>query len=309
MAPTVGPGSSPVARAERFMWLTARVLEQRRFALHFLGGSGDAVEAALGAYRNDDGGYGHALEPDLRGPTSEPLHVAYALRVLEEIGRCGGRAAEDVCRYLTATSTREGGVRSARKTQAAGSGYPAAPWIKVLDAPPADLTATAQVLSVLHRNRVWHPWLFRATDFCWAALDALERTDPYEALAALAFLDAVPDRSRARSAAERLGVLVRDHRLVVLDPSEVSKRPADHLSAPDGRHYAHDFAPSPDSLGRRWFSDAEIDRSLAFLSDAQEADGGWPVRRRPWAPGSPLEWRPIVTIEALLTLRRYGRLV
>lgn len=70
--PPTPPAHTPLARAEHFLWLTARVLEQRRFAYHFLGGDADAVETALSAYRNEDDGYGHALEPDLRGPVSQP---------------------------------------------------------------------------------------------------------------------------------------------------------------------------------------------------------------------------------------------
>ncbi len=300
-----GTGASPVARAEHFVWLTARVLEQRRFALHFLGGGARAVEAALSAYRNDDGGYGHALQPDLRGPASEPLHVAYALRVLEEIDRCGSRQAEDVCRYLTAVSTHEGALSGSRRP---GRGRPAAPWIPTARAPSADLEATGPVVAALHRNGVWHPWLFRATDFCWEAVDALERTRPHEALAALAFLDAAANRGRAEAAAERLGRLVREQALVVLDPEPARRPPPGDGHCAYEQHFAHDFAPWPGSLGRRWFSDAEIDRSLDFLAGAQEADGGWPVRRRSWAPGPQLEWRPVHTIDALLTLRRYGRL-
>ncbi|MEW5660474.1 hypothetical protein ABGT92_34965, partial [Streptomyces cinereoruber] len=69
--PSASP--TPLARAERFVWLTARVLEQRRFAYHFQRGGADQVETALTAYLNEDGGYGHALEPDLRGPVSQPL--------------------------------------------------------------------------------------------------------------------------------------------------------------------------------------------------------------------------------------------
>ncbi|MFE2253135.1 hypothetical protein ACFXC2_41465, partial [Streptomyces lavendulae] len=46
---------------------------------------------------------------------------------------------------------------------------------------------------------------------------------------------------------------------------------------------------------------------LDFLAAEQQPDGGWPVRRRAWAPGSSLERRPIATLEALLTLRAYGR--
>jgi hypothetical protein len=48
-------------------------------------------------------------------------------------------------------------------------------------------------------------------------------------------------------------------------------------------------------------------RSLDHLAAEQREDGGWPIRRRPWTPGIPLEARPTVTIEALRTLRAYGR--
>jgi hypothetical protein len=65
--PPCAPAHSPLRRAEQFVRLTARVLEQRLFAHRFLSGSADPVETAGDAYRNDDGGYGHALEPDPRG--------------------------------------------------------------------------------------------------------------------------------------------------------------------------------------------------------------------------------------------------
>lgn len=296
---------NPSARAEQFVWLTARVIEQRRFAHLFLQGAPDPVETALNAYRNEDDGFGHALEPDLRGPVSQPLHTAYALRVLDEIGRCNGRRAERVCRYLTAVSTPEGALPAVHPSL---RGYPAAPWIPITDDPPGDLLATGPVVGMLHRNEVWHAWLFRATDFCWSVVDSLDRTHPYEAMAALAFLDSAPDRPRAQAAADRLGRLVREQRLVVLDPARAHTYTVPPGYAPGEHHYPYDFARTPDSLGRRWFSDAELERSLAFLAALQGSDGGWPITWREWAPGTRLESRPIVTIEALRTLRAYGRL-
>ncbi|WP_317445746.1 hypothetical protein [Streptomyces collinus] len=304
--PPTPPARSPLFRAEQFVWLTARVLEQRLFAYHFLNGAADPVEAALNAYRNEDGGYGHALEPDLRGPVSQPLHTAYALRVLDATGRCGGQRVERVCRYLTSVSTADGALPAIHPGQ---RGYPAAPFVPVLEDPPSDLLATGPVVGVLHRNEVWHAWLFRATDFCWQAVESLDKSHPYEVEAAVAFLDSAPDRPRAEAAADRLGRLVREQRLAALDPDRLDAYPVAPGYAPGEHHFPHDFARTPRSLARAWFTDEEMARSLDFLAAEQREDGGWPIRWRQWAPVPALEARPMVTIEALRTLRAHGRFV
>ncbi|MFI8537331.1 hypothetical protein ACIGMX_44705 [Streptomyces aquilus] len=302
--PPTPPAHSPLFRAEHFVWLTARVLEQRLFAHHFLNGDADPVETALDAYRNEDGGYGHALEPDLRGPVSQPLHTGHALRVLDAIGRCGGRRVEHVCRYLTSVSTADGALPAILPGQ---RGYPTAPFITIVDDPPSELLATGPVVGLLHRNEVWHAWLFRATDFCWHAVESLRQSHPYEVQAAVAFLDAAPDRPRAEAAADRLGRLVRETRLAALDPEHLDTHPVSPGYAPGEHHFPHDYARTPYSLARAWFTDEEMERSLDFLAAAQQQDGGWPIRWRQWAPGTALEARPMVTIEALRTLRAYGR--
>ncbi|MGC0337405.1 hypothetical protein [Streptomyces sp. SLBN-8D4] len=293
--PQTPPAHSPLFRAEHFVWLTARVLEQRLFAYHFLNGGPDPVETALDAYRNADGGYGHALEPDLRGPVSQPLHTAHALRVLDAVGRCGGQRVERVCRYLTSVSTPDGALPAVTPAQ---RGYPTAPFLPVVDTPPSELLTTGPVVGLLHRNEVWHAWLFRATDFCWQVVESLQASHPDEIQAAMTFLDSAPDRSRAQATADRLGRLVRDRRMVALDPSG---------HTPDEHHFPHDYARTPGSLARTWFTDDEMSRSLDFLAAEQQEDGGWPTRRRQWAPSTALEARPIATIKALQTLRAYGR--
>jgi hypothetical protein len=302
--PSSPAAHTPLARAEQFVWLTARVLEQRRFAYHFLDGSADAVETALAAYRTADEGYGHALEPDLRGPVSQPLHTGHALRVLDSIGRCAGQRVERVCRYLTSVSNPDGALPAVHPGQ---RGYPAAPFVPIVDDPPSELLATGPVVGLLHRNQVWHAWLFRATDFCWHAVETLEKSHPYEVQAAVAFLDSVPDRPRALAAADRLGRLVREQRLAVLDPGRLEECPVASGYAPGEHHFPFDFARTPESLARAWFTDGEMSRSLDFLESEQRDDGGWPIRWRQWAPGTALESRPIVTIEALRTLHAYGR--
>ncbi|MFE6406479.1 hypothetical protein ACFVOR_06045 [Streptomyces sp. NPDC057837] len=300
------PQRTPVGRAERFVWLTARVLEQHLFAHHFRGGPADPVETALDAYRNGDGGYGHALEPDLRGPVSQPLHTARALRVLDAVGRCAGQRVERLCRYLTSVSTADGALPAVHPGQ---RGYPAAPFVPVVADPPSELLATGPVVGLLHRNDVWHAWLFRATDFCWQAVESLDEAHPCEIEAALAFLDAAPDRSRAEAAADRLGRLVRAQGLVTLDPDDdPDTQPVSPGDAPVERRFPYDYARTPHSLARAWFTDEEMTRSLDHLAAQQGEDGGWPVRpRHRWAPAPALEARAIVTIEALRTLGAHGR--
>ncbi|MFI9066530.1 hypothetical protein ACIGQE_32470 [Streptomyces sp. NPDC053429] len=296
--------TTPLARAERFIWLTARVLEQRRFAFHFLGGDADGVDAALGAYLGADGGYGHALDPDLRGPLSQPLHAAYALRVLDALGRCGGRRVEQLCGHLAAVSTSDGALPV---VSPAPAGHPAARYHPVHDDPRGALLTTGPVVGALHHNRVWHAWLFRATEFCWDRVETRRHWHPYEVRGAAAFLDGVPDRGRAAAAADRLGRLVREQHLVVLDPAHRPGGPTAPGDAPAEELYPYDVARRPESCARGWFTDAEMGRSLDFLAARQQPDGGWPAARPAWAAGSSLERRPIATLEALLTLRAYGR--
>src|SRR4051794_5993333 len=269
--PQTPPAHSPLFRAEHLVWLTARVLEQRLFAYHFLNAGPDPVETALEAYRNEDGGYGHALEPDLRGPVSQPLHTGHALRVLDAIGRCGGQRGERGCRYPTPLSPAGRALPAVHPSQL---GYPAAPFIPIVDDPPSELLATGPVVGLLHRNEVWHAWLFRATDFCWQAVESLEKSHPYEIQAAVDFLDSAPDRPRAEATADRLGRLVREQRLAVLEPDRPDAYPVAPGYAPGERHFPHDYAKTPSSLARAWFTDAEMERSLDRLANAQQEDGG-----------------------------------
>jgi hypothetical protein len=290
-----------IDRAQEFVWRTARVLEQRRFAYHFGDGDAAPVRAALLAYQNPDGGYGHALEPDGRGPSSQPLHVLSALAVLDEIGLGDSPDVQRICDYLASVTLPDGGLPNVHPDLRP---HPRAPWWVISDHPTGSILPTGNILGLLHRNGVRHPWIEPATEFCWAAIEGLTAPHPYEVRACTAFLDDVPDRDRAEKVAARLGELVRDRRLVDL---------GDGAPLPEGYHEGevhrpHDYAPRPGAVARAWFSDAEFARGLDVLAAGQQPDGGWTFPWAVWTPVTEFEWRPIVTVEALLTLRAYGRL-
>lgn len=278
-----------IDRAEDYIWKTARVLEQRRFEVLFSGGDPAAVKAALAPYKTADGGYGYALEPDGRGPTSQPPHVWTALETLEDLGETD----TGVLPYLETITAPDGGVPVATEEMRA---WPVAPWWAI--GTEGSLLATALVYAPLVKHAE-HRWLDGAERFLWAAVDGIAQTHPYEVEAAITFLDAARDRARAEAAAERLGRLVREQNLVGTQPEGYT---AGEI------HRPHDFAKHADSLARQWFSDAEIAESLDHLESRQNEAGGWDITWAVWTPAIKVEWSGLVTIAALKTLRSYGRI-
>lgn len=284
--------SEALASAEQFLQLNGRLIDRHRFARHFRGGPAAAVLDALRPYANADGGFGNALEPDLRGAGSQPQPVEVALRIMDELDALDGPMVTAACGYLETITTANGGVPfvlpSVRDT-------PRAPWWQTEDDPPGTLNPTAAIAGLLHKHRIAHPWLERATAFCWQAIERAETVDPYTARAVLTFLDHAPERDRADKAfaAIRDGVLAG----VELDPG-----------ATGPVHFPLDFAPAPAGYGRELFTREVIDTHLDALVDAQAGDGGWTPNWPFWTPVNAFEWRGFVTVEQLLTLRSYGRL-
>jgi hypothetical protein len=283
-----------LAEARDFVIRNARVLERRLFAALFEDGPREGVVRALGGYRNADGGFGNALEPDKRDPASQPVDVQFALETMDAAGAFDRTLALAACDFLERASTAEGGVPFALPSVMA---HPHAPWWETEPNPPANLNPTAAILGLLCKHRIEHRWIGPATAFCWDAILGIDRTEFHELMPVLAFLEHVPERARAKAAMAM--VLER-----IAAPGGVE-------FDPDAAGYVHlplEWAPTPESPCRRLFSDAAIARHIAALSAKQQADGGWPISWEPISPGVALEWRGIVTIRALATLKAYGAL-
>ncbi|RNC85802.1 MAG: hypothetical protein ED557_03235 [Balneola sp.] len=73
-------------RAKSFIFSKGRILDQRLFEFHFEHGNKDSVIEALEKFQNEDGGFGNALEPDLRSPLSTVYTTSQGLFLLRKIG-------------------------------------------------------------------------------------------------------------------------------------------------------------------------------------------------------------------------------
>jgi hypothetical protein len=119
----------------------------------------------------------------------------------------------------------------------------------------------------------------------------------HELATILTFLENVPERPRAEKELDRIAERLFAAGLVELDPAATGyvRKPLD-------------WAPTPANWCHRLFDDRVMTAHLDALAARQQPDGGWTISWPPLSPLVELEWRGFVTVEALKTLRAYGRL-
>jgi hypothetical protein len=279
--------------AESFIEASARLIDRHRYQHQFHDGDPERVRAALLPYRNADGGFGNALEPDLRGPDSQPEPTRHALEILvAELGRGDDPAVAGACDWLVTASTAEGWVPFVLPT---ARGHAHAPWWEPPDDAPPNLTPTAGLVAILAGHGIQHGWVEPAEAWCWQAIESLDGPGAYELRSVIPFLDAASDRRRAERALERIAPFVAER--VTLDPDETGSE----------RHRPLDFAPDPGSTARKLFDDEMIEKNLDALAAGQQDDGGWTIDFLVWTPATGPEWRGWMTVRALGILRAYGR--
>lgn len=279
--------------AARFIHSNGRLLERRRLEHLFVAPDADGVRRAVAAYVNPDGGVG-CMEPDIRSPASQPSAVLYAFEVLEEIGGDDAIAGAALDWLQEAATNADGGVPFVLPSALA---FPHAPWWAPAEDPPSSLLMTAGVLAAAYRLGLDHPWMAKATTFVWEALRDLKLSDPYTFRYAVHFLDAVPDRERADAEVAALAERMPQDGILRVEAGGEGET----LSAIE-------VALHPAHAGARLFPRALIDRQLDALAADQHDDGGWDFTWPKWNAAAALEWRGVVTLQALTTLRAYGRL-
>ncbi len=275
--------------ARQFIESSARVLERHQLAVLLDNGPIAPVLTALKVYQNTDGGFGHALEPDVRCPGSQPSAALSALDVLADLDAHNPMVTE-VADWISSIAHPDGGVPTVLPS---ADGHPRAPWM--VPNPEAGLLTYA-LAAKLWRIGVAHPWLDKATDWCWNQIDAIENPGGYTVLFALQFLDAVPDPDRAAAAIDRFRSAIRDDGTVAVEGGVENE----HLKPLE-------LSPAPGTPSRALFSDETIAADLDRVEREQLDDGGWDFHFLHFSPGQTVEWRGVVTLGAIRLLREHGR--
>ncbi len=295
--------------ARAFMLSEARTLEAAHYLHDFEGAPAEDVFAALAAYQNSDGGFGHGLEPDLNTPNSSALATTSALQRLHELGAdAANPLVQGAMRWLNRAFDAE--LARWPLIPPTANDAPHAPWWTIGPDHPTwfrqyTVNPRAEVLA----------WLYTWPSLADSALVAqveptltahyaqmVEPLDMNELLCTLRLLDAPAVDDALRAAAH--AAVVRSLPITMAQDAEAwesySLQPLQ-------------VAPKPGTL----FA-AELASLVAVNLDhrivEQNDDGSWSpqwswgeLHVEAW-PAARRAWQGILTLEALRSLRAYGRM-
>ncbi len=283
-----------LGKAAEFLWQHARLLERRLLDVRLGEGAPTSVVAALRPYQNADGGFGQALEPDIRAPTSQPVCVELALQALREAGAPADATVRGACDYLESVCGEGGAVAPGHVSL---RDFPRAKhwdWDWALE--PA-LNPTAGIAGHLHALGAEHAWLDRATEWCLEQIPAEPIVSAHTLRCVFGLLESLPDRERATELLEIVRPQLFEAEWFTLDVPVTT-----YTLTP-----LH-FAPAPGGFASSFFDYVVIEAHLDDLLARQQDDGGWPIHWEAPAGAATAEWRGRWTLDALLTLRAYGRI-
>lgn len=299
--------STAFAKAAEYLREFARPVEEALFYVFFEDGDPSDVDEELADYQNEDGGFGHALDPDLRCPESSVAATVAALLALSDTGAppdsdiVGGGVEFLLGQY-------DAGRGGWPKVPPAANAAPHAEWWHqpdgafVAETPRSWPIVNVDAIAVLHD----YPMLVPAE-----LLEDLTRL-------ALERLHNLPDDMdmHAFAAYRRLALRLDDQRRPTVmarltrSVEQVIERDValwtGHVATPLW------LAPSPDLPFARVFA-AELERNLVFEVSCQQADGSWRPRRR-WGTDPELcalveqEGAGIITLQTLRVLRAHRRI-
>ena len=293
-------------RAKNFIMDHGRALDQRRFEFHFEDGSVDAVLAALSPYQNDDGGFGHSLEPDIRTPASSAIVTTVGFQILREIqASASHRMVQKGIQYFIDTYDESQQVWHIIPPEVDEA--PHAPWWNYEKSPESFgqflVNPRAEILGYLHEfsDAVPTGLLQTLTTTVLEHLDSLpDEMEMHDTLCCvrLAETKALPDRDKvwaklAFAAGQGVAQNVEQLTGYVLKPLWL--------------------VPSPESPLAAGLKD-EVEMNLDFEIGQQGEDGSWSPNFS-WDDQDPeawqtakKEWQSRITVDTLKTLKDFGRI-
>jgi len=296
-------------KARAFVHKHARPLERHLLSYYFNEGSAEDVFSELAKYRNPDGGFGHALEPDLRTPGSSAIATTIGLQILRELSTASDHPlVRGAIHYLLDSHDEK--LKLWPIIPSAAREAPHAPWWEYDEGLPKRFggflaNPRAEIVGYLldYADLVPKNLPERLLKAVVSHLEALP--DDMEMHDLLCYVRLAETRAMLEDARTKVTQKLRKaiDRVVARKPSDWRKygpKPLFVVSSPDSP-----FAPM---LAR------EIDLNLDYEIEHQREDGSWAPN---WSWGGTFpeawkdaerEWKGVLTVMTLRTLRNFGRI-
>ncbi|MFD0587467.1 hypothetical protein ACFQZE_05600 [Paenibacillus sp. GCM10027627] len=286
-------------RARTFIYENARLIDRKRFAYLFEGGKAEDVWSALGSYQNKDGGIGHAFEPDIRCPQSQPVPTEMALHVMDETGRFDPHLMSGILSYLKSITLPDGGFPFAFRSLME---YPHAPWWKTEDDGAPSINPTGNILGLLLKNGYLaelseEEWFSKSMKFMWKAMLESELNGYHDGIQWIHFLQFAPETEHTTELKGKLDEWLAS-------PGVIERNP----HAEGYVHKVLDWITDEGSYAIKFVAPEELNAHLDELVLQQQEDGGWPISFPAVSRLGELEWRGAVTVERLKTLKAFGKM-
>lgn len=293
--------------ALNFVETKGRPLEAARMKYRFRNGPLGNIVEALRLFQNGDGGFGNAIEPDLRAPESSALGTTVAFQVMRECGMAGfGEMPGDGIEYLL--NTFDDSKVMWRSIPQSTDASPRAPWWNQKGREDVfnsfSLNPTAEILGYLYDCQKQTPTnvLSQVTDRVVNHLCDSDKIEMHELLCCLRLLNT---RALPKDICDQVQGKLKDLIVaaVTCDPTQwegYNLRPLQVVDSPD----------SPFMVGL----EEAVSKNLDYEIESQSDDGSW-TPTWSWGDAFPdiwevacLEWSGVITLEKLFTLKRFDRI-
>jgi hypothetical protein len=295
-------------RAKQYIMTRGRDLDRNLFAYTFEGGGLKGVLSALRAYQNPDGGFGHALEPDLRTQASSAIATQQAFNYLREIKASASEAVViSGIKYLLKTFDTQLGVWPIIPPEVEEA--PHAPWWSFADSAAnfdgfrANPTAALAGHMHYYGSLVPVEFLNTVTEQLLDHLSTMpdDKMNQHDLFCYLALAESLKG-ARQKTVLEKLALVV---------PGSVENDPSKWV---EYTLWPLAVAPRPESPLAPVLDKTALEANLDYEIEEQLEDGSWPlawswdfIDEAAWAQAEQ-DWKGYHALRKLMVFRAYGRL-
>lgn len=280
----------PIDRARNYIHQNGRLVTRALFDYLFDNGSLDHLHNCLRAYKNDDGGFGHGFEHDIKAPASNALQLEYLLSTLTLTGVPIGNLLDGAADWVESVQQPDGSLAAPGTLNA----YPHAAWWQT-DGRCTGQTDPDSIVGHLTRLNLVTPTLAARTQI-WVQTNLTEQhiikqNWIFMLYHAHNYFFNVPDFPKANHYQDLVIHCVKTtlQKHMIAGKMDVALGLFGYVTEPDSPV----LAALPERL---------VDKLLDYIEGSQQDDGRWLDEH------NLAYWQPEMTLQNLCVLRNFGRI-